>query len=58
MQTFSISDFILIGPIGEGYFGEVKKMQYKGNNQIYAVKFLPKTSTIVQDDKYILRKVK
>ena len=58
MQTFSISDFILIGPIGEGYFGEVKKMQYKGNNQIYAVKFLKKNRTIFQDNKYILREVK
>ena len=57
MQNLNISDFILIGSIGKGNFGEVKKMQYKGNNQIYAVKFVPKTNTIVQDNTNIFREV-
>jgi serine/threonine protein kinase len=57
MQNLKISDFILIGNIGEGNFGVVKKMQYKGNNQIYAVKFLPKSNTIVQDNKNVIREI-
>ena len=56
MQNLNISDFIEIEFLGKGHFGEVKKMQYKRNNQIYAVKFLPKNKTI-QDDKYIYREV-
>ena len=57
MQNLNISDFIEIGSIGKGNFGVVKKMQYKGNNQIYAVKFVPKTNTIVEDNKNIFREV-
>ena len=57
MQNLNISDFIEIGSIGKGNFGVVKKMQYKGNNQIYAVKFLPKSNTIVQDNKNIIREI-
>ena len=54
-RNINISDFILIGSIGKGCFGEVKKMQYKGDRQIYAVKFIPKTNTIIQDNKDIYR---
>ena len=57
MQNLNISDFIEIEKLGEGHFGIVKKMQYKGNNQIYAVKFLPKINTNSQDIKNIFREV-
>ena len=34
----SLDDFIILGKLGSGYFGSVSKVQYKGDEKVYALK--------------------
>ena len=45
-----LSDFENIQDLGKGFFGEVKKMKSKINNEIYAVKIIKKSSIKTEYD--------